>query len=445
MNITLDSKYFKGPIITEGGRETFSNAFAKQLYACGKTLISPADYGLSKTITIIRQIFSERAIMTSPVTSTLKFVTVTVVTTMSLAIAAIGIVMTSLAKVWRHNFTFIQPEVPPELGEELPEDIRQNGLKIASFNIAGLPNCINTINGMPPLEQRISELIRYLSTQTSLHCVLLQELFDEGAIEQISQDANLRRAFPYMIFGAGRQSLGLNSGLAILSRLPIRNPEFHAFNHLRQSDAFAQKGVLGIEVSLSRHHKATLFNTHLQAWDELQSQQSREKSLKAIMQLERIFSRRIRNPSQQHLGTFVIGDFNIAPYLFPSVDELFLKEIKSTLLQRKQSSIDSLVKYFLRNPEWQSKTVQKFFKKRHVTPPADGTEMTVATMQASVGEVPIRGTFVTDPTSRTIDVTEIDHMALRLDPDLAVKRAQVAVDTTVSCSDHFPIIGTFKF
>jgi len=445
MNMHVDSKYFQGPVITQGGPQTFSNDFAKHLYGCGTALMRPADYGLSKTVIVIRQLFSEHVMITTRITCILKLVTISVITSMSLAIGSVGIVLASIAKIWRNHFTFIQPEVAPELPEDLPLDIRQNGLKISSFNVAALPNFVNTINDMPSLENRIGKLIDWISSQDGLHAIMFQELFAEEVIEQISQNPNIRRLFPYMIFGLGRQTIGLNSGLAILSRFPIKNPEFYAFNHLRKSDAFAQKGVVRFNLDLSRNHDITLFSTHLQAWDEPLSQESREKSLKAISKLEKIFSARIRKPGHRHLGTIVGGDFNISPYLFPSVDELFLKEIKSTLLQRKQASIDSLVKYFLKSPEWQKKIVQKFFTKTHVTPPADGTEVTLSTMQAAEEEYPIRGTFVTDPESRTIDVTEIDHFALRLDEDLAVKKVKVEVDTSASCSDHFPIIGTFKF
>lgn len=54
-----------------------------------------------------------------------------------------------------------------------------------------------------------------------------------------------------MILGAGRQTFGVNSGLAILSRYPIEEPEFRAYTELNDEDVYSKKGILASRIRVS--------------------------------------------------------------------------------------------------------------------------------------------------------------------------------------------------
>lgn len=196
----------------------------------------------------------------------------------------------------------LTPKVVPESEAKL--------LKVIAYNVQFLPSAGRLFNKRPDAEYRARELGRLLA---AYDVVGLNEVFDDGPRdlllktlrEHLGADYHELRPPP-----EARSSFGIDSGLAIVSRLPIL-----ASHHLRYgndssptkfgllADGFAAKGALharlGRRLDAPPHECLDVFVTHLESKDR-QARVEQYSKLGAFIQEHAAPDR----------PTLILGDFN---------------------------------------------------------------------------------------------------------------------------------------
>jgi endonuclease/exonuclease/phosphatase family metal-dependent hydrolase len=133
-------------------------------------------------------------------------------------------------------------------------------LKILSWNIYMLP-------GIVPMKGQVSRA--HAIADTIVRCdfdiIVFQEAFHHGAVRVIEQA--LASAYPYM-YGPFNEDRGpaFNSGVWVLSRIPLRVLATIEFGKARNFDRFARKGAALLEGEWNGR-AFQLIGTHLQAAD----------------------------------------------------------------------------------------------------------------------------------------------------------------------------------
>mgnify|MGYP001591126101 CR=1 FL=1 len=139
--------------------------------------------------------------------------------------------------------------------------LKNNKLKIVSYNICALPYYIN-IMGNP--NQRVNAIIEFIK-KINADILCLQEVFDNSIRKKIMNACK----DTYEIYYSGESSFyKVNSGLLTLSKFPIIYRKTVSFNNLSGEDYLSRKGVDYITISMNRMGfppKLTVLNTHLNA------------------------------------------------------------------------------------------------------------------------------------------------------------------------------------
>lgn len=129
--------------------------------------------------------------------------------------------------------------------------------------------------------------------------VALQEVWDRGLFRK----AIVKHSeYPSWAYGARKDLIGLNSGLAILGM--IEGQEFEQGEFVSESgmEAFATKGWLKATLVKDPLIPITVFNSHTQSDDD----HTREEQLKQLA----FEVRRFREQNPNHV-VFVVGDLNV--------------------------------------------------------------------------------------------------------------------------------------
>jgi exonuclease III len=421
---------------------THATSEVHKIYQAGRALATPFEYGVYKMISVFKRSMKPNVdgSLPSPKLEKAKrvadFLIGACATIIGLVPAILGGACMSFANIFRKDFTVVRPENPAPLSLTMPESIRRDGFRITSFNVAALPAILQGINHMPPLEERMEEVILYLiNLDPPSDAVCLQELFDETMIEKLLTDERLRAKYPHMIAGAGRQTFGVNSGLAILSRYPIEDPEFRGYKDLSDEDAYSKKGVLAGRIRVSEIDEFALFTTHTQAGHQSTDVQARKSELQGLQQFEEAYTpimqqtRTASDGKQVKLhASFTVGDMNTCPWYADGS----------------------------RNKEWDSSDIVAFFQTKHVRVPADGQTRDVQTPPvAAAGSEPKIATAWQMGTPYTCwdrskvalwqkERKELDHMLISRVHSNDIEQAEVHTDETATCSDHLALRGTFK-
>jgi endonuclease/exonuclease/phosphatase family metal-dependent hydrolase len=169
-------------------------------------------------------------------------------------------------------------------------------LKILTWNIFMLPHC-NLING----NKKRARLIADILALSDYDIIFFEEAFDYRA-RRILRD-KLGFKYPY-IYGPANESffsLRTNSGLWVLSRIPLVKIREIEYKNRFGIDAMARKGAVMYEGKWNSHD-FQIVGTHLQADspDEVRRQQCRE-----------IATELLDKYAKQNVPQFVCGDFNI--------------------------------------------------------------------------------------------------------------------------------------
>jgi endonuclease/exonuclease/phosphatase family metal-dependent hydrolase len=165
-------------------------------------------------------------------------------------------------------------------------------LRLVTYNIWGLPAWING-----------ADSARYASIAAELeshapHFILLQEVWSTSAHEAIPAGNEWSTAS-----NSNQKLLFHRSGLVSLSRFPIVDTAFHAFQAGAWPDALVNKGALKITVELSPALRVNVWNVHLQAGSA-----ARVRS-RQIVEL----ADWVRRAEDGQAADLIAGDFNCTP------------------------------------------------------------------------------------------------------------------------------------
>lgn len=129
-----------------------------------------------------------------------------------------------------------------------------------TYNVAQLPKAYNSL---PHRAFRIKRVCEYILMNNPPTVLLLQELFSSEAQGIVVE--NLKSHYPYIYFDRrpGAYSVGVNSGLALLSAFPLTDVRLYEYEHKRNVDIFARKGLFS--TTILGYRSIRVYNTHLQA------------------------------------------------------------------------------------------------------------------------------------------------------------------------------------
>jgi len=170
-------------------------------------------------------------------------------------------------------------------------------LKVATFNVWGLPSWIN--GASPHRYDKIAHELVELGPDV----VLLQEVWTARSFEALSERAK-GTARSWWTASARRKGgfLGQN-GLLTLSKYPIEGGEFRRFSVARMPDSLMNKGALKVTITIWPGHRVNIWNVHLQegAPGRVRSRQLAE------------LTGWIKEAEDGQIADIVGGDFNFSP------------------------------------------------------------------------------------------------------------------------------------
>ena len=189
---------------------------------------------------------------------------------------------------------------PGKTCQAVPESsgtlVKLRELKILTWNIYMLPFCSRI-----HWNCRRAEGIAHTIVAYNYDIIIFEEAFDHRARKILR--SQLKGDYPYMYGPANESALSLrtNSGIWILSKIPLQKMEQIEFRNRIGIDAFARKGAVLFEGSW-QGQPFQLLGTHLQndSPDEVRSAQISEISNKLLKKYAR-----------HDIPQIVCGDFNI--------------------------------------------------------------------------------------------------------------------------------------
>ena len=173
---------------------------------------------------------------------------------------------------------------------------KNEALKILTWNIYMLPHC-NIVNGN---KKRAREIADVLSV-SDYDIIIFEEAFDRGARNILRRKLDTKYPFKYGPANETLFSLRTNSGLWVLSKVPLTKLKEIEYKSRYGMDAMARKGAVLFEGNW-KGHNFQLVGTHLQADspDEVRRQQCHEIATELLEKYARV-----------NVPQFVCGDFNI--------------------------------------------------------------------------------------------------------------------------------------
>ena len=188
-------------------------------------------------------------------------------------------------------------------------------IKILTYNIFMRPYGIKT-NKSDHKEERLSEIIEKIKDH---EIVCFQEAFDTFTHRHNKLIEESRKVgFKYFTNGSPPGLLSpflIDSGLLILSKVPIVYSEFHYFKPGSYEDALAQKGILYAKIDIGESNFVHIFTLHTQAnihsIEKIREIPNNISRINQIIEsrdfIDSIFLKHFRN----HDLAYLMGDFNV--------------------------------------------------------------------------------------------------------------------------------------
>lgn len=198
-----------------------------------------------------------------------------------------------------HNPRPLSIQSPPAALRQTTTAREQIELKLATFNVWGLPAWIN---GASP--ERFLRIARELETAAPDFAVL-QEVWTRRAQASAPAGTNW-----WIARAAQSQSVFRRCGLVTASRHPIVGGEFHPFRCARLPDAIVSKGALKTTIELEPGLRVNLWNVHLQAGESASAERARCRQIDELAAW-------VRNAEDGQIADLVAGDFNCEPGTLP--------------------------------------------------------------------------------------------------------------------------------
>ncbi|MFM1877056.1 MAG: hypothetical protein RL266_2793, partial [Bacteroidota bacterium] len=194
------------------------------------------------------------------------------------------------------NFSFLISEAQTlnTTPSELTADTANPPLKVLSYNIHMLPP-LAKFTGKQRRAKRIGDLLK----DSDFDIIVFQEAFHGAARRKIWR--RMKENFPYVLGPANRRwySLKTNSGIWIISKIPLTQLAELDFDYCEGIDCWSRKGALLAEGEF-RGQKFQILGTHLEAGGEREMKVSQYKELAELFQQYR----------KDGVPQIAAGDFN---------------------------------------------------------------------------------------------------------------------------------------
>jgi len=177
------------------------------------------------------------------------------------------------------------------------ETPRSQQLKVLTWNVFLRPRAILWGDHQAA---RAHEMVKLLKAE-DYDVAVLQEAFDQRSIRILTE--GLREDYPYMLLPQKRSLLHINSGLFVLSRLPIEDTATIFFDRCAGNDCMADKGAVLIQVSKGGHGYQVI-GTHAQAEEGKHFADIRSHQYEQIRELL------MEKHAQHGMTQIVVGDLN---------------------------------------------------------------------------------------------------------------------------------------
>lgn len=178
---------------------------------------------------------------------------------------------------------------------EIPANERD--LKILSWNIYMLP-------GIVPVANRTAraEVIADTLAKMDYDIIIFQEAFHKKAVKVLRK--GLKDLYPYMYgpFNQTKNPFRVNSGVWILSKIPLKDLGVIQYKNGKVADKLALKGAALLEGTTARGQVFQLLGTHMQAEDEF-PQIRRD-------QFDQIYNELLSVHKKEGVPQIVCGDLN---------------------------------------------------------------------------------------------------------------------------------------
>jgi len=180
------------------------------------------------------------------------------------------------------------------------ETKNNNKLKILSWNIKMLPNPYGYILKS---KERTKLIISKLKSEKKYDLILFQEAFTSDSREQIYKELN--SIYPYQIIPKNNDYFSNNSGLWVISAVPLELVNEIFFQESAGWDRFANKGAKLYQIN-KNNQDFYIINTHMQANEKNDYSYIRTSQINQINEL-------IVGPYSKNLiPIFLIGDLNVS-------------------------------------------------------------------------------------------------------------------------------------
>ena len=195
-----------------------------------------------------------------------------------------------------HHNTVPEPDAATQPG--IPED---NQLKILSWNIKMFPAPYGWL--FKPYK-RAANIVQVLKESDGYDIIFFQEAFSGSIRRKIY--AKLQNIYPHEVEPDDQTAFyKINSGLWVISRLPITLKNHISFTQFRESDKLASKGAKLFSVKKDKQN-FHLINTHMQADYEKINSDVR------ILQYTEIYNQLILPYEKEVIPLILCGDLNIS-------------------------------------------------------------------------------------------------------------------------------------
>lgn len=193
-------------------------------------------------------------------------------------------------------FSIFLPTHLNSKSDTLNSNKNSNELKILTWNIYMLPYC----SWLKGNSKRAVEIAKILES-SKYDVIVLQEAFDYHARRILRK--RLGKSFPFMYGPANKSNISLrtNSGIWIISKIPLTKIKEIEYSNRYGIDAMARKGAVMFKGAWNGR-EFQLVGTHLQSDspDEVRHQQCEE-----------IYQKLLQKYYSSDIPQFVCGDFNI--------------------------------------------------------------------------------------------------------------------------------------
>lgn len=226
------------------------------------------------------------------------------------------------------------------------QDSTQKELKILSWNIKMLPLSFIKKKNHHTRARKIAKELQ----KREYDIIVFQEAFRASSRKVLKK--KLRKKYPYIYGPANRwwSPTKTNSGIWVLSKIPLEELETIAFENCEGSDCLARKGALLLEGDW-KGNTFQVLGTHLEAGgpDKIRKNQFRELANKLL-----------KKHQKEKVPQFICGDMNTAQN-----DSLYQEML--TILQAEdiQLSKNTDVKFTSYNAKKQTKVIDYILLKKN--------------------------------------------------------------------------------